>query len=157
MGSGIRGFLDASVEFCNWLKYVRSTNQSEAQNVRTLLLAGQVGHYYCVVTVLFCHFYCLSLYPSLSLSHVMPLRHVTSSSSPQHVVRLHTTDDNANSTVSIVLAFFPLKGICRYFIQNFQVYLVGAFLYRNSGLIRFEKTQESGINSTGTRIKAAKK
>ncbi|XP_033611519.1 histone-lysine N-methyltransferase MECOM isoform X3 [Cryptotermes secundus] len=42
VGSGIRGFLDASVEFCNWLKYVRSTNESEAQNVRTLLLAGQI-------------------------------------------------------------------------------------------------------------------
>ncbi|XP_069668872.1 transcription factor hamlet-like isoform X2 [Periplaneta americana] len=42
VGSGIRGFLDASVQFGNWLKYVRSTNQSEVQNVRTLLLAGQI-------------------------------------------------------------------------------------------------------------------
>lgn len=44
VGSGIRWFLDASVDLCNWLKYVRSTNQSEAQNVRILLLAGEVRH-----------------------------------------------------------------------------------------------------------------
>ncbi|XP_068082759.1 transcription factor hamlet [Anabrus simplex] len=41
-GSGIRGFLDASVEYCNWLKYVRSTNQSDAQNVRAFILARQI-------------------------------------------------------------------------------------------------------------------
>ena len=44
MGSGIRGFVDASTEFGNWLKLVRTTNQSEAQNVRPMLVAGQVRH-----------------------------------------------------------------------------------------------------------------
>ncbi|XP_021923865.1 PR domain zinc finger protein 16-like isoform X2 [Zootermopsis nevadensis] len=41
-GTGNRGFLDATTEDSNWLKYVRCTNQTEAQNVCILLLDDQV-------------------------------------------------------------------------------------------------------------------
>jgi hypothetical protein len=88
VGSGIRGFLDPSVELNNWFKYVRSTNQSEAQNVRTLLLAGQVGHYYCVVTVVFYQFDCLSL--SQVASH------------------FHVTNSSRNSQARIQITYWPL-------------------------------------------------
>lgn len=41
---GKRVYLDESLECSNWLKYIRTTNQAEAQNVRAFLLAGQVSH-----------------------------------------------------------------------------------------------------------------
>ncbi|XP_024085053.1 MDS1 and EVI1 complex locus protein EVI1-A isoform X2 [Cimex lectularius] len=37
-----RGFLDGTLEFSNWLKYIRSTNKPEETNARALLVAGQV-------------------------------------------------------------------------------------------------------------------
>ncbi|KAI5749703.1 hypothetical protein M8J76_009471 [Diaphorina citri] len=40
--SGNRGYLDGSLNFNNWLKFIRSSNQIEKQNIKTFLLAGQV-------------------------------------------------------------------------------------------------------------------
>ncbi|XP_039278934.1 histone-lysine N-methyltransferase MECOM-like isoform X3 [Nilaparvata lugens] len=37
-----RGYLDATLECSNWLKFVRSTSHGAAQNVRAFLVAGQV-------------------------------------------------------------------------------------------------------------------
>lgn len=41
-GSGVRGWLDASHETNNWLKYVRSTSSPHAVNMRHVLIGGQV-------------------------------------------------------------------------------------------------------------------
>lgn len=41
-GSGVRGWLDASHETNNWLKYVRSTGSPHAVNMRHVLIGGQV-------------------------------------------------------------------------------------------------------------------
>lgn len=41
-GSGVRGWLDASHETNNWLKYVRSTASPHAVNMRHVLIGGQV-------------------------------------------------------------------------------------------------------------------
>lgn len=40
--SGNRGYLDGSLNFNNWLKFIRSSSQAEKQNIRTFLVAGQV-------------------------------------------------------------------------------------------------------------------
>lgn len=40
--AGYSGYLDGTVEICNWLKFIRSTNDGSGQNVRAFLLAGQV-------------------------------------------------------------------------------------------------------------------
>ncbi|XP_050423923.1 histone-lysine N-methyltransferase PRDM16-like isoform X2 [Adelges cooleyi] len=40
--AGFSGFLDGTIEVCNWLKFIRSTNDSNRQNVRAFLLAGQI-------------------------------------------------------------------------------------------------------------------
>jgi len=42
-GSGVRGWLDASHETNNWLKYIRSTASSHAVNMRHVLIGGQVN------------------------------------------------------------------------------------------------------------------
>ncbi|XP_050541590.1 histone-lysine N-methyltransferase MECOM isoform X3 [Daktulosphaira vitifoliae] len=39
--AGYSGFLDGTIEACNWLKFIRSTNDNR-QNVRAFLLAGQI-------------------------------------------------------------------------------------------------------------------
>lgn len=39
---GNRGFLDGTLEFGNWLKYVRSTDNPDEITVRPVLSAGQV-------------------------------------------------------------------------------------------------------------------
>lgn len=44
-GSGVRGWLDASHETNNWLKYVRSTSSPHAVNMRHVLIGGQVYKY----------------------------------------------------------------------------------------------------------------
>ncbi|XP_011874108.1 PREDICTED: PR domain zinc finger protein 16-like isoform X1 [Vollenhovia emeryi] len=41
-GSGVRGWLDASHEANNWLKYIRSTASSHAVNMRHVLIGGQM-------------------------------------------------------------------------------------------------------------------
>lgn len=41
-GSGVRGWLDASHETNNWLKYIRSTSSPHAVNMRHVLIGGQV-------------------------------------------------------------------------------------------------------------------
>lgn len=41
-GSGVRGWLDASHETNNWLKYVRSTSSPHTVNMRHVLIGGQV-------------------------------------------------------------------------------------------------------------------
>lgn len=41
-GSGVTGWLDASHEASNWLKYVRSTSSPHAVNMRHVLIGGQV-------------------------------------------------------------------------------------------------------------------
>ncbi|XP_016912561.2 transcription factor hamlet-like isoform X2 [Apis cerana] len=41
-GSGVRGWLDASHETNNWLKYVRSTSSPHAVNMRHVLIGGQM-------------------------------------------------------------------------------------------------------------------
>lgn len=41
-GSGVRGWLDASHETNNWLKYVRSTSSPHAINMRHVLIGGQM-------------------------------------------------------------------------------------------------------------------
>lgn len=41
-GSRVRGWLDASHEAGNWLKYVRSTTNPHAVNMRHVLINGQV-------------------------------------------------------------------------------------------------------------------
>ncbi|KAG5322248.1 HAM factor, partial [Pseudoatta argentina] len=41
-GSGVRGWLDASHETNNWLKYIRSTASSHAVNMRHVLIGGQM-------------------------------------------------------------------------------------------------------------------
>ncbi|XP_054007090.1 histone-lysine N-methyltransferase PRDM16-like [Hylaeus anthracinus] len=41
-GSGVRGWLDASHETNNWLKYVRSTNSPHDVNMRHVLIGGQM-------------------------------------------------------------------------------------------------------------------
>lgn len=41
-GSGVRGWLDASHETNNWLKYIRSTASPHAVNMRHVLIGGQV-------------------------------------------------------------------------------------------------------------------
>ncbi|XP_012214647.2 transcription factor hamlet isoform X3 [Linepithema humile] len=41
-GSGVRGWLDASHETNNWLKYVRSTASPHAVNMRHVLIGGQM-------------------------------------------------------------------------------------------------------------------
>lgn len=41
-GTGVRGWLDASHETNNWLKYVRSTGNPHAVNMRHVLIGGQV-------------------------------------------------------------------------------------------------------------------
>ncbi|XP_076756071.1 transcription factor hamlet isoform X1 [Xylocopa sonorina] len=41
-GSGVRGWLDASHETNNWLKYVRSTNSPHSVNMRHVLIGGQM-------------------------------------------------------------------------------------------------------------------
>lgn len=41
-GSGVRGWLDASHETNNWLKYIRSTTGPHAVNMRHVLIGGQV-------------------------------------------------------------------------------------------------------------------
>ncbi|KYQ57429.1 Transcription factor hamlet [Trachymyrmex zeteki] len=43
-GSGVRGWLDASHETNNWLKYIRSTASSHAVNMRHVLIGGQSPH-----------------------------------------------------------------------------------------------------------------
>uniref|UniRef100_A0A2S2NLS7 Transcription factor hamlet n=1 Tax=Schizaphis graminum TaxID=13262 RepID=A0A2S2NLS7_SCHGA len=40
--AGYSGYLDGTIEICNWLKFVRSTNDCTRQNVRAFLLAGQI-------------------------------------------------------------------------------------------------------------------
>ncbi|KAL4084650.1 hypothetical protein QTP88_027577 [Uroleucon formosanum] len=40
--AGYSGYLDGTIEICNWLKFVRSTNDCSRQNVRAFLLAGQI-------------------------------------------------------------------------------------------------------------------
>ncbi|XP_025194812.1 PR domain zinc finger protein 16-like isoform X2 [Melanaphis sacchari] len=40
--AGYSGYLDGTIEICNWLKFVRSTNDCNRQNVRAFLLAGQI-------------------------------------------------------------------------------------------------------------------
>uniref|UniRef100_A0A8D8T4N7 Transcription factor hamlet n=1 Tax=Cacopsylla melanoneura TaxID=428564 RepID=A0A8D8T4N7_9HEMI len=40
--SGNRGYLDGSLNFNNWLKFIRSSNQIEKQNIKTFLLSGQL-------------------------------------------------------------------------------------------------------------------
>lgn len=42
VAEGNRGYMDGSVEFSNWLKFIRSTSLVESQNIRAYLLAGQV-------------------------------------------------------------------------------------------------------------------
>ncbi|CAL1674608.1 unnamed protein product [Lasius platythorax] len=41
-GSGVRGWLDASHETSNWLKYIRSTASPHAVNMRHVLIGGQM-------------------------------------------------------------------------------------------------------------------
>ncbi|XP_048510022.1 histone-lysine N-methyltransferase MECOM-like isoform X2 [Athalia rosae] len=41
-GNGVRGWLDASHEASNWLKYVRSTTSPHAVNMRHVLIGGQM-------------------------------------------------------------------------------------------------------------------
>ncbi|XP_011333068.1 MDS1 and EVI1 complex locus protein isoform X3 [Ooceraea biroi] len=41
-GSGVRGWLDASHETNNWLKYIRSTTSPHAVNMRHVLIGGQM-------------------------------------------------------------------------------------------------------------------
>ncbi|XP_029044076.2 transcription factor hamlet-like isoform X2 [Osmia bicornis bicornis] len=41
-GSGVRGWLDASHETNNWLKYIRSANSPHAVNMRHVLIGGQM-------------------------------------------------------------------------------------------------------------------
>ncbi|KAL5233361.1 hypothetical protein ACI65C_000771 [Semiaphis heraclei] len=40
--AGYSGYLDGTIEICNWLKFIRSTNDCSRQNVRAFLLAGQI-------------------------------------------------------------------------------------------------------------------
>ncbi|KAE9539587.1 hypothetical protein AGLY_004839, partial [Aphis glycines] len=40
--AGYSGYLDGTIEICNWMKFVRSTNDCSRQNVRAFLLAGQI-------------------------------------------------------------------------------------------------------------------
>jgi len=44
--AGYSGYLDGTVEICNWLKFIRSADDGGGggrQNVRAFLLAGQVN------------------------------------------------------------------------------------------------------------------
>lgn len=41
-GSGVRGWLDASIENNNWLKFIRSSNQPAEINMQHFLHGGQV-------------------------------------------------------------------------------------------------------------------
>lgn len=45
--AGNRGYLDGTLEFSNWLKYIRSSDQLDLCNLRAVLAAGQV----CIILV----------------------------------------------------------------------------------------------------------
>ncbi|KAF7382862.1 hypothetical protein HZH66_013264 [Vespula vulgaris] len=42
VGSGVRGWLDASHERSNWLKYIRSTATPHLINLRHILIGGEI-------------------------------------------------------------------------------------------------------------------
>lgn len=45
-GSGVRGWLDATLDNNNWLKFIRSGSQSSEVNMQHFLQGGQVGFYF---------------------------------------------------------------------------------------------------------------
>ncbi|KAF6204240.1 hypothetical protein GE061_002580 [Apolygus lucorum] len=49
--AGNRGYFDGTLEFSNWLKYVRSSDKPEEANLRAFLTAGQQVYYEAVLDV----------------------------------------------------------------------------------------------------------